>query len=185
MENSRSFRKNSCYFPQSPRKITIYNLSLLNKYKFGVKNFLPTIDGVQSEVSDMSAQVGKMPSEVSDTSARFWKKPSESSDAPAQVGKVQSEPSDTSAQFRNTLFEVSDFFAQHCEGKIHRIKTSVAAATATYYNKGVMKKARIARADFFHDKFPLETCIFNAHSHCVANVRKKSIESCNFLLDFL
>ena len=126
-----------------------------------------------------------MPSEASETFARFGKRPSETSDGFARFGIMPSEPSDTSAQFRNTLFEVSDFFAQHCEGKIHRIKTSVAAATATYYNKGVMKKARTARADFFHDKFPLETCIFNAHSHCVANVRKKSIESCNFLLDFL
>ena len=167
-ENSQSFRKNSCYFPQSPSKITIDNRLLLNKYKFGAKNFLPTIDGAQSEVSDTSARfwkmpsetsdtsthigkvsseasdasaqfeimqseasdasarLGIMPSEASDTSAQFGKRPSETSDGFARFGIMPSEPSDTSAQFRNTLFEVSDFFAQHCEGKIHRIKTSVA-----------------------------------------------------------
>ena len=33
---------------------------------------------------------------------------------------------------------------------------------------------RTNSAGAYHDKFPLETCIFIAHSHCVANVRKKS-----------
>ena len=135
------------------------------------------IGKMPSEASDGFAQVGMMPSEPSDTSAQFGKMPSEPSDASAQFGKMPSEVSDASAQFRNTLSEVSDTFAQfrkmpsetsdtstqHCEGKIHRIKTSV-AHVAEQNSKGVMKKARTARADFFHDKFPLETCIFNAHS---------------------
>ena len=111
-ENSQSFRKNSCYFPQSPRKITIYNLSSLKKYKFGVKNFLPTIDGVQSEVSDASAQFGIMQSEPSDTSARFWKMQSEASDTSAQFGKMLSEASDAPAQFRKVPSEASETSAQ-------------------------------------------------------------------------
>ena len=35
------------------------------------------------------------------------------------------------------------------------------------------KKLPEIASTFYHVKFPLETCIFNAHSHCVANVRKK------------
>ena len=87
---------------------------------------MPTIDGLQSEVSVSFAQFGKMPSEVSDAPTQFWKVPSEPSETFAQVGKVlsedsdgfaqvgimPSEPSDMSAQFRNTLSETSDTSTQ-------------------------------------------------------------------------
>ncbi|MBD5432800.1 MAG: hypothetical protein HDR35_10615 [Treponema sp.] len=97
-ENSQSFRKNSCYFPQSPRKITIDNRSLLNKYKFSGQNSF--------------AQFGKMLSEVSDGFAQFWKMLSETSDASAQFGKMSSEASDGFAQFGNMPSEPSDSFTQ-------------------------------------------------------------------------
>ena len=93
-----------------PRKITIDNLSLPDKYKFGAKNSLPAIDGVPSEASDASAQFWKMPSETSDAPAQFGIMQSEPSDTSAQFGKVSSEVSDAPAQFWKMLSEASDSF---------------------------------------------------------------------------
>ena len=98
--------KTRVIFPQKPCKITTDNLASLKKYKFGAKNFLPTIDGLQSEVSVSFAQFGKMPSEVSDAPTQFWKVPSEPSDMSAQFRNTLSETSDTSTQFRNTPSEI-------------------------------------------------------------------------------
>ena len=110
--------KTRVIFPQKPCKITIYNLSSLKKYKFCVKNFLPTIDGLQSEVSDTSTRFGKMPSEVSDGFAQVGKIPSEVSDGFAQVGKIPSEVSDGFAQVGKYVFGAKDnithkFYKKH------------------------------------------------------------------------
>ena len=104
--------KNSCYYPQDPAKSQLIISRYPNKYKFSVKNFLPAIDGVSSEVSDTPAQFRKMQFGTSDTFAQFRKMLSEASDVSAQFGKVPSEVSDTSAQFGNKPSETSDTSAQ-------------------------------------------------------------------------
>ena len=65
------------------------------------------------------------------------------------------------------------------------MESTVAQVAAEQNSKGLMIKARTDGADFYHVKFPLETCIFNAHSHCVANVRKNvNKKVATFLLTF-
>ncbi|MDE5580811.1 MAG: hypothetical protein K2I95_05260 [Treponemataceae bacterium] len=136
MENSQSLRKNSCYFPQDLAKSQLIISRYPNKYKFGAKNFLPTIDGLQSEVSDGFAQFRKVPSEASDGFAQVGKMPSEPSDTSTRIGIMLSEVSDGFAQFGIMQSEPSDTSAQSCAGKIQRIKTTGAYAAATFHTKG-------------------------------------------------
>ena len=81
-------------------------------------------------------------------------------------------------------FAVTNSFSALKKYKFGATNTSAQVA-AEQNSKGLMIKARTDGADFYHVKFPLETCIFNAHSHCVANVRKNvNKKVATFLLTF-
>ena len=90
----------------------------------------------------------------------------------------------------SSTLEKYEFCAQDASAGLYayastHLESTAAQVAAEQNSKGLMIKARTDGADFYHVKFPLETCIFNAHSHCVANVRKNvNKKVATFLLTF-
>ncbi|MBD5435546.1 MAG: hypothetical protein HDR36_03380 [Treponema sp.] len=149
----------------------INSLSALDNNEFGVTNSMSSLDKHEFGATNSFPSLNKY-----------------------EFGATNSFPALDNNEFvvtnSSSTLEKYEFCAQDASAGLYayastHLESTVARVAAEQNSKGLMIKARTDGADFYHVKFPLETCIFNAHSHCVANVRKNvNKKVATFLLTF-